>query len=96
MASASELYQDVAFASAPLSHAHALALIRRVKASSLLEGWRGRPPLDIDALALALVNLSAFAIDHAATLAGVDVNPFLVKQSGAFCLDALVSLRPAG
>jgi acyl-CoA synthetase (NDP forming) len=88
-----ELYKDVAFASAPLSHERALTLVRSVRAARLLEGWRGQPDYDIGALVNALVKLSEFASEHADRLEGVDINPFLVRREGAVCLDALVSLR---
>lgn len=88
-----ELYKDVAFASAPLSPQRAQELVQRVRASKLLQGWRGQPAHDVPALIDALVKLSAFAVDHADTLAGVDINPFLVRRQGGVCLDALVSFK---
>lgn len=88
-----ELYKDVAFASAPLSPQRAQALVQRVRASKLLQGWRGQAAYDVPALVDALVKLSAFAVDHADTLAGVDINPFLVRRQGGVCLDALVSFK---
>lgn len=88
-----ELFKDVAFASAPLSPASADALIDRVRASALLRGWRGRPALDVAALRDALVRLSAFAVAHAEHLDGIDINPFLLQETGGWCLDAVVSWR---
>ena len=88
-----ELYKDIAFASAPLSEAQAFALVEGVRASKLLSGWRGQPALDVQSLVKALVSLSNFAVDHADTLEGVDINPFLVRQQGGVCLDALVSFK---
>ena len=87
-----ELYKDVAFASVPLSRERAEQLIHSVQASKLLLGWRGQPVHDIEALKAALLGLSAFAEDWADTLSGVDVNPFVVMDSGAACLDAVISL----
>ncbi len=88
-----ELYKDTAFASAPLTPERALGLVRRVRASRLLEGWRGEPALDVAALVQALVALSELAVERADELEGIDINPFLVRRTGAVCLDALVSLR---
>ena len=90
-----ELYKDIAFASAPLNKAQAGALVDRVRASKLLAGWRGQPALDVPALVDALVRLSNFAVDHADILEGVDINPFLVREQGGVCLDALVSFKPS-
>lgn len=88
-----ELYKDVAFASVPLSEARAEQLIHSVQASKLLAGWRGQAAHDIEALKAALLGLSAFAEDWADVLAGVDVNPFVVMDSGAACLDAVISVK---
>lgn len=88
-----ELYQDVAWASAPLSRERALALVRSVRAARLLAGWRGRPPCDVEALVDAIVRLSQFAVEHAGVLQSVDINPFLVREHGALCLDALISTQ---
>jgi len=90
-----ELFQDVAFASAPLTEARAAALIESVRSARLLQGWRGQAPVDIAALRQALVALSRFAHDWRAVLSGVDVNPFVLRPDGAVCLDALITLRGA-
>ena len=88
-----ELFKDVAFASAPLSRERAASLVRSVRASRLLQGWRGKPACDVAALVDALIKLSELAAENADVLDGVDINPFLVRREGAVCLDALVSLR---
>lgn len=88
-----ELFRDIAFASAPLSRERAFSLVHSVRASLLLEGWRGQPAYDVEALLDALINLSEFAAEHAEALEGVDINPFLVRRQGAVCVDAFVSLR---
>jgi len=88
-----ELFQDVAFASAPLTDDRAAALIASVRSARLLQGWRGQPPMDITALRHALVSLSRFAHDWREVLSGVDVNPFVLRPDGAVCLDALITLK---
>ncbi|OZI54417.1 acetate--CoA ligase family protein [Bordetella genomosp. 4] len=90
-----ELFKDVAFASAPLTPARALALIQSVQAFKLLNGWRGKPALDVSKLVDALVALSHLAHDWRAVLSGVDINPFIARQDGAVCLDALITLKNA-
>jgi acyl-CoA synthetase (NDP forming) len=90
-----ELFKDVAFASAPLTPAQAMSLVDAVRSSALLKGWRGGPAFDTQALADALSRLSEFALRHADHLAGIDINPFVVKPQGGVCLDALISVRQA-
>ncbi len=92
---ATELFRDVAFASAPLTAARAQRLIAATRASRLLDGWRGAPPADRDALADALVQLSRFAAAHAHELDAVDINPLVVREHGCVCLDAVIVPRQA-
>ena len=86
-----ELFRDVAFASAPLTPRRAEALIAASRGALLLDGWRGSPPLDRPALVDALCALSRFAATHAQDIESIEVNPFLVREKGAFALDALIT-----
>ncbi len=91
---ATELFRDVAFASAPLTAERAETLIASTRARELLNGWRGAAPADRAALVDALVKLSHFAAVHAHELAAIDINPLLVRERGCACLDAVIALRP--
>jgi acetate---CoA ligase (ADP-forming) len=88
-----ELFKDVAFASAPVSQARARDLIDSVQSSRLLRKWRGGPQYDEQALVNAICRLSEFGEAHADVLESVDVNPLVVRESGAVCLDAVITLR---
>jgi acetyltransferase len=72
-------------------------MVRATRAGRLLEGFRGRPPGDIDALCMALVRLAQLARDLGDVVEAVDINPFLVceRGQGGYALDGLVVLRPA-
>lgn len=87
-----EVLQDVVFRLAPFGRDEALAMIAGIKGARLLQGVRGQPPADVDALADALVALSRFAADHADALESIDLNPFLVlpRGQGVVALDCLV------
>ncbi len=87
-----EVLKDVTFRVAPFGVDVAKEMIGEVKGKAMLDGVRGAPPADVDALAAALAQLSAFAAANADTLETVDVNPFLVrpKGKGAVAVDALV------
>ncbi|WP_158292144.1 acetate--CoA ligase family protein [Paracraurococcus ruber] len=89
-----EVLRDVGFRLAPLTRDAALDLIRSVKGFPLLDGARGRPKVDLGAIADALVALSRFAEAHPEA-AGVEVNPFLALPEGGFGLDAVI-LRATG
>jgi acetyltransferase len=90
-----ELVDDVALASPPLDRAKALALLARTRVSRLLEGYRGAPRCDVDAVADTLVALGRIAVELEPVLESIDVNPFvaLPEGQGGLALDALVVLR---
>jgi acyl-CoA synthetase (NDP forming) len=88
-----ELFKDVAFASAPVNEARARELVDSVKSSQLLRKWRGGPQFDEQALVNAICKLSEFGQAHADVLESIDVNPLVVREKGAVCLDAVITLR---
>lgn len=87
-----EVLKDVTFRVAPFGVDVAHEMIGEVKGRAMLDGVRGAPASDVDALADALAKLSVFAAANADTLETADVNPFLVrpKGKGAVAVDALV------
>ncbi len=88
-----ELFADVAFAPVDLDRDGALAAIARTKAHRLLSGYRGSAPLDVIALADAMVALARLGRDHGDIVEAVDINPILVRPDGAVALDGLVICR---
>ena len=67
-----------------------------IKAAGILTGARGRPPVDLDALAVMLSRLSAFASAAGPRLRAVDLNPVLALPDGAFALDAVIEIEAEG
>jgi acyl-CoA synthetase (NDP forming) len=88
-----ELIKDVTHRFAPFDSVTAREMIGEVKGAALLQGYRGRPPLNIDALADALARLSLLAADHADRIAEIDVNPLFVRENGVVAADALIVLK---
>ncbi len=90
-----ELIQDTVCALAPLSVEQAAALIRRIRTFALLDGYRGAPRHDVDALAGAVADLSMLAASHADQISGIEINPLLVRPvgKGVVALDAVIQLR---
>jgi acetate---CoA ligase (ADP-forming) len=66
----------------------------KVRGARLLQGFRGRPPADVDALAQTLVNVSYMAVHLDGAMAELDINPLIVLHAGAGlkAADALVIL----
>jgi acetyltransferase len=57
----------------------------------LLSGFRGHPPVNMDALARALVSVSRLMLDHPEVVE-LDINPILTDAEGAIAIDARVRL----
>jgi hypothetical protein len=79
---------------APLTHDDALAMIHRTKGVKLLEGARGRPRGDIEALANLLVRLGDFAVANVGRFRALDLNPIIVKPQGEGIVAVDIALEP--
>jgi acetyl-CoA synthetase (ADP-forming) len=77
-----EVLRDVRLASAPLDADRAKALLRKLKLWPILDGVRGRPKLDVDAVAETLVRLSWLAHDLGPRLQDLEINPLIVRGAG--------------
>ncbi len=90
-----EVLEDVSFRVAPFDDGEAHRMIDEIKGRAVLDGVRGAPAADIDALAAALATLSRFAATQADRLLSVDLNPFVVlpRGEGAVALDAVLEVR---
>lgn len=87
-----EIMRDVVFRLAPFSEEEALAMVKELRGYGILQGARGAPPSDVQALTRTLSCLSRFAAMNRDTIAEIDINPFVVmpRGQGAFALDALI------
>ena len=90
-----EVLKDVTFRVAPFGLDEAHRMIDEVRGRALLDGVRGQPAADVDALALGLSQLSVYAAAHADAIESIDINPFLIKAKGegAIAVDALILPR---
>jgi acyl-CoA synthetase (NDP forming) len=89
-----ELLADRAVALPPIDQAGSLRLLARVRAARLLDGVRGAPPADRDAVARAIVALSTLALELGDALEALDINPLICAPTGAVAVDALAIARP--
>lgn len=85
-----ELLADVQVGLAPVTPAEARGMIDRLKGRRLLDGYRGSPAVDIDALVDTVVRLSELAADHADRISEIDVNPVIMGGKGGVAVDALL------
>jgi acetyltransferase len=77
-----EAYNDAALRRCPITRSEAQAMIAEVKGGRLLEGFRGRPAADLEALADTLVRVSHLAMHLEGHLAELDINPLIVLPPG--------------
>lgn len=89
-----ELLKDVAVRLHPLTDIDAKELVRSIKMAKLLDGFRGSPPSDIEALQSLLLRLSAL-IEDMPEIAELDLNPVKVMPQGEGCwvVDARIMIR---
>ena len=79
-----EVLKDVTFRIAPMWRASAHAMIREIRAFSILTGVRGAPPSDLKALEDVLLRLSAMVVNHP-EISELDINPLIVHADGKGC-----------
>jgi acetyltransferase len=89
-----ELYQDVALRACPITESDAHEMLQEVKGARLLEGFRGHPAADVDALIQLLVRISQLGIQCEQEVRELDLNPLLVlpRGQGVRAADALIVL----
>jgi acyl-CoA synthetase (NDP forming) len=92
-----ELLHDRKLGLPPLDERAARRLVDGLASRKLLDGFRGGPPADVDALAHAVSRLSVLASDLGEHIAALDVNPVIVSPTGCVAVDALVEpVRSSG
>ena len=88
-----ELLADRAVACPPVSHAMAQRLLDGLRIRPLLDGWRGAPAVDLDALVDVIVRFSTMAMELGDVLDAVEANPVIASPRGAIAVDGLVIMR---
>ena len=89
-----EVIRDKAVALPPLNLHLARAVMQRTRVYRLLQGYRGQPAADLDAVALTLVKVSHLICDVAG-IAELDINPLLADEQGVMALDARIKVAPS-
>jgi len=85
--------RDRRLALPPLDEAQAGSMVDRLEVRPLLDGVRGQPATDVDALIRAIVSLSWLANDLGDHLEALDANPIICGPNGCVAVDALVISR---
>jgi acetate---CoA ligase (ADP-forming) len=88
-----EVLGDVTHRVPPFDEDEARRMLTELRAAKLLDGVRGQPPVDKDAVVDVLMKVQRLALDLSDSVAELDINPLVVGPSGAVALDALVVCR---
>jgi acetyl coenzyme A synthetase (ADP forming)-like protein len=86
-----EIVKDVSFRVAPLGRDEAVKMMGEIKAHRVLEGARGLPPVDKEALADIIVKTSTLMVENPG-IAAIDLNPVIVYGNSAKIVDARIIL----
>lgn len=89
-----ELLRDVTFRVTPVTDRDVSEMVRAVRGSRMLEGWRGSPATDILALEQVILRLSHL-VGEVPEIAELDLNPLKVLPAGRGCMavDARIGVR---
>lgn len=90
---ATELHDDVAYVALPTDAGRVRQALSRLRLWTLLQGFRGKPPADIDALVDAAVAFGLRFLAAQPPIGEIEINPLFVRQNGAggvVAVDALV------
>jgi acyl-CoA synthetase (NDP forming) len=91
---ATEVFGDRTVRLLPLGPSDARAMLGELKCRVLLEGFRGQPPGDVDALAAAIEHFGQMALALGERLLEAEINPLFVlpRGGGVVAADGLVVL----
>lgn len=84
-----EVLKDRALGLPPMNRLLAQRMMRETKTYSLIQGYRNRPPADMEQLEEMVIQLSQLLIDFP-DIAELDMNPVLIKDGKAHTVDARI------
>jgi len=87
-----EIFRDVALRHPPLSREDALEMIKQIKGYPALAGYRGQPPVDMNALADCLLAVAQLAEENP-KIVEIDLNPVFAYPQGALVADARIIMK---
>ncbi|MET8134447.1 acetate--CoA ligase family protein [Streptomyces sp. NPDC006290] len=90
-----EVLRDTAVRVPPFGDDQARAMLSELRGRALLDGVRGAPPVDVDALVEVVIRVQRMALELGDEISELDINPLMVlpRGQGAVALDALVMCR---
>jgi len=84
-----EALQDVSFRVAPFNEDDAIEMLKDLKGYRVLQGLRGKPPVDLEILKDVILKVSRLVVEHP-EIRELDINPLVVFPTGVKVVDALI------
>lgn len=94
-----ELLKDVSLRLPPITRQDAEEMVREIKSYKILDGFRGKPKADVEAIVDILLKVSRLSVDLKDSIAEMDLNPVIVQSegNGAKVVDArFITYVPVG
>ncbi len=84
-----ELFRDISMSLLPLTREDARAMLAKIRGGPLLKGFRGRLPIDENAVVDGLLRIAAIAEEHP-EIVEIDLNPVIAYSEGMLVVDARI------
>jgi acyl-CoA synthetase (NDP forming) len=88
-----ELFQDRQLLLLPVTGQTVREALLNLKSARLLQGARGRPAVNIDAIVDAALKLARMAADFGDRISEIDINPLIALENGVVAVDALAVFK---
>jgi acyl-CoA synthetase (NDP forming) len=99
-----EVLKDVSFRVIPITEYDAREMIDEIKAKKILEGVRGKPPVNKDAIVKTLLQISELIMNvsweqndqfkqQLPVIRELDINPLFANESGCIAVDCRIILK---
>jgi acyl-CoA synthetase (NDP forming) len=90
-----EILADVGFRITPLTDRDAAEMVCSIRGFRLLQGYRGRPAADLEAIEETLLRVSRL-VEEVPEISELDMNPLFALPPGSGCqaVDARIQVRP--
>lgn len=90
-----EILADICFRVTPLTDQDVDKMVNEIRGHRLLQGYRGHPPADIDAIKEILLRISLL-VEDVPEILELDLNPIFAMEPGKGChiVDARIQVEP--
>ena len=87
-----EILKDVTFRVCPVKRADIEEMLTEIQGIKMLQGYRGQPRCDVNAIIDIILQISRLALDYS-VITEIDLNPIIVYEKGAIVVDAKIFLN---